>query len=68
METKTQTLHRCVNLGIAVDLDEQGLVVPVVTDADALNLRGLARAITAKAVAARNRTLPPTSSAVRSTR
>ncbi len=59
METKTMTLHHYVNLGIAVDLDEQGLVVPVVKGADALNLRGLARTITAKATAARNRTLPP---------
>jgi 2-oxoacid dehydrogenases acyltransferase (catalytic domain) len=32
------------HLGIAVDLDQQGLVAPVVKNADALNLRGLARA------------------------
>ena len=34
MEAKTLTLHPYVNLGIAVDLDQQGLVVPVVKDAD----------------------------------
>lgn len=57
LETKTQTFHHFVNLGIAVDLDEQGLIVPVVKDADSLNLRGLAKAITAKAKAARARSL-----------
>ena len=30
IEAKTMTLHPYVNLGIAVDLDQQGLVVPVV--------------------------------------
>ena len=38
-------LHRAVHLGIAVDLDFQGLVVPVVHDADGLRLRALAAAI-----------------------
>jgi pyruvate dehydrogenase E2 component (dihydrolipoamide acetyltransferase) len=45
MEARTRVLHHYVNLGIAVDLSEQGLVVPVIRDADGLNLRGLARAI-----------------------
>jgi 2-oxoglutarate dehydrogenase E2 component (dihydrolipoamide succinyltransferase) len=49
MEAKTRVLHHYVNLGIAVDLSEQGLVVPVIRDADGLNLRGLARAIRAVA-------------------
>jgi pyruvate dehydrogenase E2 component (dihydrolipoamide acetyltransferase) len=43
--SKRRILHHYVNLGIAVDLAEQGLVVPVIRDADSLNLRGLARAI-----------------------
>jgi pyruvate/2-oxoglutarate dehydrogenase complex dihydrolipoamide acyltransferase (E2) component len=34
-----------VHLGIAVDLDEAGLVVPVIRNADELTVRGLARAI-----------------------
>ena len=34
-----------VHLGIAVDLDEEGLVVPVIRDADGLTVTGLARAI-----------------------
>jgi pyruvate/2-oxoglutarate dehydrogenase complex dihydrolipoamide acyltransferase (E2) component len=49
MRAKTRVLHHYVNLGIAVDLSEQGLVVPVIRDADGLNLRGLARAIRAVA-------------------
>ena len=39
------TLHPYVNLGIAVDLDQQGLVVPVLRDADGLNMRGIAKGI-----------------------
>lgn len=38
-------LSREVNLGIAVDLSHNGLVVPVVRNADDLTLPGLARAI-----------------------
>jgi pyruvate dehydrogenase E2 component (dihydrolipoamide acetyltransferase) len=49
MQAKTCVLHHYVHLGIAVDLSEQGLVVPVIRDADGLNLRGLARAIRAVA-------------------
>jgi pyruvate dehydrogenase E2 component (dihydrolipoamide acetyltransferase) len=54
---KTRTLHPYVNLGIAVDLDEQGLVVPVVKDADALNIRGIASKIATMAAAARAKKL-----------
>jgi pyruvate dehydrogenase E2 component (dihydrolipoamide acetyltransferase) len=49
--------HRAVNLGIAVDLDFQGLVVPVVRDADGLRLRALAVAIRDVAERARARRL-----------
>jgi 2-oxoglutarate dehydrogenase E2 component (dihydrolipoamide succinyltransferase) len=52
-------LHRAVNIGIAVDLDHQGLVVPVVRGADGLRLRTLARAINDVAARARARTLVP---------
>jgi len=54
MRAKTITLHHYVNLGIAVDLSEQGLTVPVIRDADGLSLRGLARAIRAAADKARS--------------
>jgi 2-oxoglutarate dehydrogenase E2 component (dihydrolipoamide succinyltransferase) len=58
IEAKTMTLHPYVNLGVAVDLDQQGLVVPVVKDADGLNMRGIARRITELAGAARGKKLP----------
>jgi pyruvate dehydrogenase E2 component (dihydrolipoamide acetyltransferase) len=51
------TLHRYVNLGVSVDLNQQGLLAPVMKNADALNLRGLARNISAIAAAARARKL-----------
>ncbi len=57
IEAKTMTLHPYVNLGIAVDLDQQGLVVPVLRDADGLNMRGIAKGITAMAAAARGKKL-----------
>jgi len=57
IENQTMTMHHYVNLGIAVDLSEQGLVAPVVKNADSLNIRGLARNISAVAAGARNRTL-----------
>jgi pyruvate dehydrogenase E2 component (dihydrolipoamide acetyltransferase) len=53
------TLHRAVHLGIAVDLDFRGLVVPVVHDADGLRLRALADAIRDVATRARARKLGP---------
>ncbi|MGE3256641.1 dihydrolipoamide acetyltransferase family protein, partial [Pseudonocardia sp.] len=59
MEAKTRILHHYVNLGIAVDLNEQGLVAPVIRDADTLNLRGLARAIRATAQKATSGKLGP---------
>ncbi|NND49008.1 MAG: 2-oxo acid dehydrogenase subunit E2 [Rhizobiales bacterium] len=38
-------VHRYVHLGIAVDLDHEGLVVPVIRHAEGLNVIGLARAM-----------------------
>lgn len=55
--SKTITFHKFVNLAIAVDLDEKGLMAPVVKDADALNLRGMARAIRKVGDGAKNKTL-----------
>jgi len=51
-------VRRYVNLGIAVSYDE-GLIVPVVKDADSMNLVGLARAINDVAVRARAKRLKP---------
>ncbi|MEO9180293.1 MAG: dihydrolipoamide acetyltransferase family protein [Acidimicrobiales bacterium] len=50
-------VHRHFNLGIAVDLEDEGLVVPVIRDADRLNVRGLARAIHGLADKARSKKL-----------
>jgi 2-oxoglutarate dehydrogenase E2 component (dihydrolipoamide succinyltransferase) len=52
-------LHRTVNLGIAVSLGEEGLIVPVIKNADSLNLLGLARTINDLAERARRKQLKP---------
>jgi 2-oxoglutarate dehydrogenase E2 component (dihydrolipoamide succinyltransferase) len=52
-------VHRFVDLGIAVDLDYQGLLVPVVRDAEAKRLRALSREINDLAVRTRSRRLSP---------
>lgn len=52
-------VQKRVNLGIAVDLDRDGLVVPVIRDAGALSLPGLARAIGALVARARAGKLKP---------
>lgn len=52
-------VQRRVGLGIAVDLDHHGLVVPVVHDADRLRLRALACAIDDIARRARSKRLTP---------
>jgi pyruvate dehydrogenase E2 component (dihydrolipoamide acetyltransferase) len=52
-------VHESVQLGIAVDLDQEGLVVPVVRDADLKRLRGIARDAFDLAQRARSRDLVP---------
>ncbi len=52
-------LHQQINLGIAVSLGEEGLIVPVIKNADGLSLLGLARAIKDLAERARSRSLQP---------
>jgi pyruvate dehydrogenase E2 component (dihydrolipoamide acetyltransferase) len=52
-------IHKFVDLGIAVDLDFTGLLVPVVRDADTKRLRALAREINDLANRARKRKLTP---------
>ena len=53
------TVHDAVNLGIAVDLEHEDLVVPVVHDAHTLRLRALATRIGDVAERARGRHLQP---------
>ena len=50
-------VHHDIHLGIAVDLDREGLIVPVVHNADGQSLRGLARSIADLAGRARSRKL-----------
>ena len=52
-------VHSYVDLGIAVDLDYAGLLVPVVRSADAKRLRAIAREIHDLASRARGRKLSP---------
>ena len=51
-------MHRRVNIGVAVALEE-GLIVPVIRDADEKSLLGLARAVNDLAERARGRRLKP---------
>ena len=59
IEAGTHTFPRAVNLGIAVDLDQKGLVVVNIPDADSRTLRGLARSIRTVAADARGGNLGP---------
>jgi 2-oxoglutarate dehydrogenase E2 component (dihydrolipoamide succinyltransferase) len=45
LEEKKAVFHKAVNLGIAVDLNEKGLVVGSVRNADGLRMVGLARSV-----------------------
>jgi pyruvate dehydrogenase E2 component (dihydrolipoamide acetyltransferase) len=58
LEAGTATYRRYVNLGIAVAY-EDGLIVPVVRDADSMNVVGLARAMNDVATRARSKKLKP---------
>ena len=53
------TVHDDVNLGIAVSLGEDGLIVPVIRSAQDLSAEGLAKRIKELAGAARSRSLRP---------
>jgi 2-oxoglutarate dehydrogenase E2 component (dihydrolipoamide succinyltransferase) len=50
-------VHHDIHLGVAVDLQREGLIVPVVHNADGQSLRGLARSIADLAARARSRKL-----------
>ncbi|MGI9053386.1 MAG: dihydrolipoamide acetyltransferase family protein [Ilumatobacteraceae bacterium] len=52
-------LHQFVDLGIAVDLDYEGLIVPVIREADTKRLRAIAREIHDLADRARTKKLKP---------
>lgn len=52
-------IHRSINIGMATSLEEGGLIVPVIKNADSLSLLGLARMVNDLATRARNRQLKP---------
>ncbi|MDZ7675192.1 MAG: dihydrolipoamide acetyltransferase family protein [Acidimicrobiales bacterium] len=52
-------VHNYVNLGIAVDLDFEGLLVPVIVDADGMRLRAIARAVSDLGARTRAKKLSP---------
>lgn len=52
-------VHRYIDLGIAVDLDYQGLIVPVVRDAGGKRLRAIAREVSDLSTRARSKKLTP---------
>jgi pyruvate dehydrogenase E2 component (dihydrolipoamide acetyltransferase) len=56
---KEIVVHNYVDLGIAVDLDYQGLIVPVIRDADSKRLRAIAREIHDLAGRAKSKKLGP---------
>ncbi|HEU4978011.1 MAG TPA: dihydrolipoamide acetyltransferase family protein [Solirubrobacteraceae bacterium] len=59
MEGEKHTVHDDVNLGIAVSLGEDGLIVPVIRSAQDLSVEGLAKRIKELAMRARGRALSP---------
>jgi len=52
-------VHKSINLGMAVSLGEDGLIVPVIKDADNLSLLAMARAVNNLATRSRNKKLQP---------
>jgi 2-oxoglutarate dehydrogenase E2 component (dihydrolipoamide succinyltransferase) len=59
LEGERFTVHESVNLGIAVSLGENGLIVPVIKDAHELSHEGLATRIKDLAERARSKRLTP---------
>ncbi len=52
-------VHKNINLGMAVSLGEDGLIVPVIKDADNLSLLAMARSVNDLATRSRNKKLQP---------
>lgn len=59
LEERQAVFHRSVHLGVAIDVDRQGLVVASIRNADSLRLVGLARQIRSLAEKARSGGLEP---------
>lgn len=52
-------VHKAINIGMATSLGEEGLIVPVIKDADNLSLLAMARAVNDLANRARSKKLQP---------
>jgi len=52
-------LHRQIHIGVAASLGEEGLIVPVIKNADSFSLLGLARAVNDLTERARSKKLQP---------
>jgi len=59
VDGKNIVKHKKLNLSFATALDDGNLIVPVIKNADALNITGLARAVTDLAGRARSKKLSP---------
>jgi 2-oxoglutarate dehydrogenase E2 component (dihydrolipoamide succinyltransferase) len=59
LEEKKAVFHAKVNLGVAIDLDQGGLIVATIHDADGLRMIGVARQVRALAQKARAGKLEP---------
>ena len=59
VDAGTHTFSKAVHLGIAVDLDQGGLVVATVRDADAMTLKAVARSVRSVGTKARSGDLGP---------
>lgn len=59
LDQKKAVFHSALNLGIAIDLDQAGLLVATIKDADSLRMVGLARSIRSLADKARSGKLDP---------
>jgi pyruvate dehydrogenase E2 component (dihydrolipoamide acetyltransferase) len=59
LEQGKQVFHTRANLGIAVDVDQKGLIVVTLRGADGLRLKGIARQIREMATKARSGDLNP---------
>ena len=57
VEDENLVVHRAVHLGFAVDISFEGLIVPVVHDADSKRLRSIARELADLAARARSKKL-----------
>ena len=55
LENNIHEYHDFINLGIAVDINREGLLVGTIKDSDSFNLRGLARKITEVSTQLRNK-------------